>query len=84
MILPAIYQKAPGLGFDFFEEISKSVRNIERYPEGWPLYEENIRKYSTNRFPFSLYYVFEKDADKVIVVAVAHQKRRAGYWKRRI
>jgi len=49
-----------------------------------PYYEENIQKYNTRRFPFSLYYVFEKDLDKIIIIAVAHQKRKPGYWKQRI
>ena len=64
-------------------EIEKSLQLIEKNPERWPYYEENIHKYNTRRFPFSLYYVFEKDLDKIIIIAVAHQKRKPGYWKQR-
>jgi plasmid stabilization system protein ParE len=77
-------QQAPGLGIDFLEEIEKSLKLIVGSPEGWPAYEENIRKYNVRRFPFSIYYVYEKDLDKIIIIAVAHQKRKPGYWKQRI
>jgi len=77
-------QQSSGLGLDFLEEIEKSLQLIKKSPERWPYYEENIQKYNTRRFPFSLYYVFEKDLDKIIIIAVAHQKRKPGYWKQRI
>ena len=77
-------QQASGLGLEFLLEIEKSLQLIEKNPERWPYYEENIHKYNTRRFPFSLYYVFEKDLDKIIIIAVAHQKRKPGYWKQRI
>jgi len=76
-------QQSSGLGFDFLEEIEKSLQIIEKGPERWPIYEENIHKYNTRRFPFSLYYVFEKDLDRILILAVAHQKRKPGYWKTR-
>jgi hypothetical protein len=77
-------QGSSGLGLDFLEEIEKSLQFIEKDPERWPYYEENIHKYNTRRFPFSLYYVFEKKLDKIIIIAIAHQKRKPGYWKQRI
>ena len=76
-------QQASGLGLEFLEEIEKSLQLIEKHPEKWPYYEKKIHKYNTRRFPFSLYYVFEKNLDKIIIIAVAHQKRKPGYWKQR-
>jgi mRNA-degrading endonuclease RelE of RelBE toxin-antitoxin system len=76
--------QASGLGFDFLEEIEKSLQEIEHAPERWPHYKKNIRKFNTRRFPFSLYYKFEKEADKIVIIAVAHQKRKPNYWKNRI
>ena len=77
-------QQASGLGLDFLEEIEHSLNFIKENPERCPIYDEGIRKYNTRRFPFSIYYVYEKDEDKVLIIAVAHQKRRPGYWKQRI
>ena len=76
--------QAPGLGFDFLEEIEKALQEIEQTPERWSNYKKNIRKFNTKRFPFSLYYKFEKNVDKIVILAVAHQKRKPDYWKNRI
>jgi len=77
-------QHSQGLGLDFLNEIERSLQFIEKDPERWLCYEQNIHKYNIRRFPFSLYYVYEKDIDKIIIIAVAHQKRNPGYWKERI
>ncbi len=77
-------QQSSGLGLDFLEEIDKSLQHIEKSPEKWPSYEQNIHKYNIRRFPFSIFYIFEKNIDKIIIIAVAHQKRKPGYWKQRI
>lgn len=77
-------KQASGLGFDFLEEIKKSLREIEKAPERWPYYRNNIHKFNTRQFPFSLYYKFEKDKDKIVIIAMAHQKRKPGYWKNRV
>jgi hypothetical protein len=34
------------------------------------------------RFPFGLLYAIE--TERIVIVAVAHLKRRPGYWKDRI
>ena len=77
-------QQASGLGLDFLEEIEKSLILIEESPERWTICDENIHKYNTQRFPFSIYYAYEKEHDKIIIIAVGHQKRKPGYWKQRI
>ncbi len=77
-------QQLSGLGFDFLEEIEKSLLVINKNPERWPSYETDIHKYNTRRFPYSIFYVFEKDEDKIIIIAISHQKRKPGYWKERI
>jgi len=52
--------QASGLGFDFLEEIEKSIYLIEESPERWPICDQNIHKYNVRRFPFSIYYAYEK------------------------
>ncbi|MBD3228699.1 MAG: type II toxin-antitoxin system RelE/ParE family toxin [Candidatus Lokiarchaeota archaeon] len=77
-------QQASGLGLDFLKKIEKSLEYILKDPERWPIAYKNIHKYNIRRFPFSLYYVFEKNKDKIIILAVAHQRRKPEYWKKRI
>jgi hypothetical protein len=41
----------------------------------------NRRKIHSWSFPFTIHYRF--DAREIVIMAVAHQKRRPGYWSRR-
>jgi len=41
----------------------------------------DIRKLPLSRFPYVLH--FERRGDELIVWAVAHTRRRPGYWQRR-
>ena len=43
--------------------------------------ENNIRKYVFPRFPFILFFRMLKE--EIQIIAVAHAKRRPGYWKSR-
>ncbi len=40
-----------------------------------------MRKRVLGRFPFTIHFRF--DAREIVIMAVAHQKRRPGYWSRR-
>ena len=46
----------------------------------WPLWKANrsYRRRVLRRFPYSIFYVV--DPDVIIIVALAHHKRRPGYW----
>jgi len=40
------------------------------------------KKVLTGRFPFNLIYTIEPG--RILIIAVAHQKRRPGYWAYRL
>lgn len=42
----------------------------------------DVRAFPVSRFPYTLYAVVR--SDELIVVAVAHQKRRPGFWTDRL
>jgi len=65
----------------FLDEIEESLRLIVSHPRLYPAYTANTRRRVLERFPYSVVYR-EKD-DVLLVIAVAHVKRRPGYWKRR-
>lgn len=44
-------------------------------------YEFGTRRIVLPRFPYSV--VYEVHADHIVIVAVAHQRRRPGYWRDR-
>ena len=66
----------------FMEELDGIVARIGEYPEGGAPYLEGTRRYLMKRFPFSV--VYRQKRRTYQVVAVAHGKRKPGYWKHRI
>ena len=66
----------------FLSEVYRAFETISRAPRRWPHYLYGTRRYLLSRFPFSIVYL--DDPDVVIVVAIAHNKRKPGYWRKRI
>lgn len=75
-------REAPGLGAEFLEDLDHALESIVSTPRLGARFEEQTRRVLLRRFPYSVIYVIE-DAS-VLVVAVAHQRRRPGYWKDRL
>lgn len=71
-----------GLGWEFLAEVQFAIRRILDFPDAWQPLSANTRRCLTNRFPFGLIYQVKKD--EVRIIAIAHQKRRPGYWQRRV
>ncbi|MFB6372821.1 MAG: type II toxin-antitoxin system RelE/ParE family toxin, partial [Bradymonadaceae bacterium] len=70
-----------GLGDDLVDEVERSLETLRHSPRiGTPLTGET-RRFSLRRFPFHLVYTI--DADVLVIVALAHQRRKPGYWKDR-
>jgi len=67
---------------DFLSSIAEALRNICSSPRRWPAYLHGTRRFVLQHFPFSVVYLDEQDV--VRVVAVAHGKRRPGYWRERL
>ena len=85
LCLSALYyeDRRVGLGQDFFSCVSDCMASILRAPmrfaryEGLPLIHE-FRRAIVDRFPYVV--VFKLLDEDVLVVAVAHARRRPGYW----
>jgi len=65
----------------FLSELDHAVAEIAASPRRWPAYLHGTRRYLLRRFPFAV--VFRKSQGSVQVIAVAHSKRKPGYWKAR-
>ena len=75
-------ERSPGLGLDFEAEVEASVDAIRDFPERWPVRPDGTRRYLTPRFPYVVVYLYLQD--HIWVIAIAHCKRRPGYWANRI
>lgn len=74
-----------GLGDDFLDELVSALQQIEDDPDRFPKLEiaksEQIRRCRLNRFPYMI--IFEILEAEIVVLAVAHAKRRPNYWRKR-
>lgn len=66
------------LGVQFLNEFDAAIRRIANYPESYILIEKDVRRCLVKRFPYGVLYGI--DADKIIVIAVAHLHRKPDYW----
>jgi plasmid stabilization system protein ParE len=67
---------------NFWEELRAARQAVARKPETWSPYLHGTRCFSLQRFPYGLVYL--ERGDRIIGIAVAHFKRRPGYWRKRL
>lgn len=77
----------PGLGNELVIEANRVLVAIRERPSTWPRSGEledeasEIRRARMTRFPYAVAYRI--DAEEIVVLAFAHDKRDALYWLRR-
>ncbi|HUP59770.1 MAG TPA: type II toxin-antitoxin system RelE/ParE family toxin [Thermoanaerobaculia bacterium] len=64
----------------FLRELDHAVDLIVEAPHRWPRYIAGTQRYVFPTYPYSLVYFVESNT--VNVVAVAHESRRPGYWRK--
>lgn len=75
-------EQRPGLGDRFEQDLLATLRHIGEHPfSGKPL-TEHIRKFALRKFRYNVIYAV--DEATIVVVAVAHHRRRPGYWRSRV
>ena len=75
------HERSPRAAANFLAELSHAFEQIARAPERWPSYIHGTRRYVFDRYPF--YVVYKVFEERIYIVAVAHGRRRPGYWKAR-
>lgn len=74
-------ERSPTAAKRFVKELDHAVRRILESPKLWPSYLHGTRRYLLRRFPYVV--VYREENDRTLILAVAHCKRRPGYWKNR-
>ncbi len=76
------YERAEvGLGAAFTLEVERTVGRICAFPESGSKFSASTRGRMTANFPF--WVIYRTDAGEVTVIAIAHQRRKPGYWRKR-
>lgn len=68
------------LADDFMAKLNVIVQQLEKNPEQFQKIHKSFRKANIDRFPYKIIYRTERQS--IIVIAIAHHKRKA-YWKKR-
>lgn len=72
----------PRIADRFLDDISKSLKKIQQNPRLYPSYTGNTRRRILGSFPYSV--IYQEKEEVILIVAIAHAKRREGYWAKRL
>ncbi len=68
----------PGLGSAFLSEFRQTRERIGELPKVGRIVRADIRRRQIYRFPYAVLY---RATDKeIVIVAIAHRRRRPGFW----
>jgi plasmid stabilization system protein ParE len=76
-----------GLGASFLDRLNDALAVIQRQPQSFSPVQpavpgREIRYYIMRQFPYSV--VYELVPGRIVVLAIVHNKRRPGSWRRRL
>jgi len=75
-------EQRDGLGDRFKQDLQNTVAFITSHPFSGKAISARVRKFSLHTFRYNIVYII--DADEIVVVAVAHHRRRPAYWRSRL
>ncbi len=81
-------EQREGLSAEFLIEVHRVMDQIRERPASFPRLRDVpndlvIRRALLTRFPFGLVFIAPREGE-LRVIAVAHTKRRPGYWLHRV
>ena len=76
------YEASNGLGNDFLHDVQRAIDRLRDYPYSGRSIDLDLRRALLHQFPFSLIYTVDENV--ILIIAVAHDSRKPGYWHSRI
>jgi plasmid stabilization system protein ParE len=74
--------KSPAVAAKFKDFLKSQVEKIRQHPDSWMLVRPRIRKCLGQAFPYDL--IYEQTKTSIVILAIAHKKRKPNYWMGRI
>ncbi len=66
----------------FLDDVARAIELLEQFPRiGAPM-GDNARRLILKTYPYQ--FIYRVEGDEIRVYAVAHLKRRPGYWRQRL
>ena len=75
-------EQEPGVGDRFHAAVEMTEQKVRRNPQFGAPHRRTTRKRRVARFPHNL--IYREEAERIVVIAVAHAKRREEYWDYRL
>jgi plasmid stabilization system protein ParE len=75
-------ERNPTAAESYLDELRIARQLVIDQPKTWGPYLHRTRCLQLNRFPYGLVYI--ERGDRIVGIAVAHLKRRPGYWRKRL
>jgi toxin ParE1/3/4 len=69
------------LGLAFVAELERAVNLVLANPQLGAAFRGTRRRYILRRFPYSI--IYRATVEELQILAVAHHRRRPGYWTHR-
>jgi plasmid stabilization system protein ParE len=66
----------------FLRELDHAIQQVADAPAQWPRYLAGTHRYVFPTYPYSIVYFVDEGV--IRVVALAHDRRRPGYWRKRL
>jgi plasmid stabilization system protein ParE len=74
-------KRSTGAAIGFAAEIDSAIEKLAADPGRFPKTFADCQVCMVQRYPYCVIYYH--DGDEIVVVAIAHAKRRPGYWRHR-
>ena len=76
--------QSPNLSDLFLVELQNAVDSIADRPNAWPIVHsgKQVRRKPFHKFPYFLFY--KTYENRIVILAVGHQRRRQNYWVERL
>ena len=75
-------QQEEGLGAQFLEAYKEAVAMVKANPKTYRILLDDMRRFLMDRFPFVVVYRVREE--ETFIMAVAHGRRKPGYWRERL
>ena len=75
------HERSPRAATRFVEELIRVIDKIQAAPQRWPAGPRSTRKVKLPCFPFVV--IYRESGDSIQILAMAHGRRRPGYWRNR-
>ena len=72
------HEKDPTLAEEFLAVLDESLELLTRFPERYPKYDHGTRRMLLKRFPYQL--IYQARDERILILAVAHSRKKPSYW----